>query len=847
MKEILDLAVSVLSAVDSIHSTHVEYTGMKQSLATTISMLTNFVAVNASREEDVLNSKNQKMLIESLNRIREEIELLFPADAPSPGCVRAFFRGFGGSFCGVKKDLTTLRNFEGDLNQIVNFLRLEITAKNNEILARYTGLYNAESETPRQHWYRMFKDSADVSTDEFCKTLRSISKCDGKALSYIAATMSTNGKVTSDGFVGKFSDPKEPVNIFDWLREAVLRSEARTVNIPGHVQAITEMKLVGCNSIATASVDCTIKIFDIYGPTLILKLVLTGHEKPVRSFAFCEKTKKIVSVSEDKTVRVWNAVTGDQQSVASMEDVATHVVEVKSEASVVVYACSEAVYQVTFYDYLEKVVINIIRISVSVIRYLDCTSEGRVVLCDSDTIYTMDSKGESIASVNKSGNCCAVRGETVMCSTNKGIAIFDARTLAGVDTVDIIDADNDHFNVRKIRVYGDKIYVVWTLGRFKTGVTVSTVCLISGAKCDYQSNHIFSCSRCVVHGDTIYVAKGDNNVCWYKLCDDALHAVGSTANDQMVLGACVSGVKIIVTGCDNLLSVNKNQLNSYNYNNPESCTKLTFPFAILDCVAVGDENVMIDGSSVYWYDKLYPLRLLHSVNTAWTLRKLSVAGKHAILLYGDDSDDWGMDATIRRSFSRTLISSQLAVLKGHDVEKLSLKANRVLMTICDAVFLARDECIVVIGASSQEYRFAIANPAFVDGSPMSSCAISSEAFCVLYSCHTVVTWALCACDATHVSHRRVDASITDIYEYDGHIVALSTIGTVFVFDYNVGFVRCVVTHQAKKIFGAPYGSDFVVSDRDGVARIITGLVSKSPKQRKFPRKSFTVSDLRYMV
>ena len=63
--------------------------------------------------------------------------------------------------------------------------------------------------------------------------------------------------------------------------------------------------------IVSGSEDRTISIWNAQTGEQIVK-ELNGHSKSVLSVAFSPDGKKIISGSDDRTIRIWNAPTGEQ-------------------------------------------------------------------------------------------------------------------------------------------------------------------------------------------------------------------------------------------------------------------------------------------------------------------------------------------------------------------------------------------------------------------------------------------------------------------------------------------------------------------------------------------------------
>lgn len=838
MGDIFGLAVSVLSILDNLNSRNQEYDGLKQSLHATLHMLMDFVSAHSINQDDLITSKHKESLVSGLTSLRDELPDIMSPDTLSTRVKSLFVcvSGLGGSFFGVNKDIARLRDLEGDLAQILQFMRLELMANNNEILARYTGLHTAApgQESPRQYWYKVFKDAMSVSTESFGSALRSSSKCDSKSAAYIATTLSCDGRVSLDSFVERFDNPSDYFDVADWTRKQISQSDARTVHTPGHLKAITDMKMVGDHLIATSSMDCTIKVFEVSGPTVILKFVLVGHERAVRSFVFTQKTDKIVSISDDKTIRIWDASTGKASGSIATEDNSTHIAECPSERSVVICASSNSAYPITLYDYLDRMVVRKLRLTVSAITALHCTSGGAMIFTDLGVVYHSDSRCSSVTEMSSATHtvCFAAQGDRVAFSTKRGVALAheSGGRFSSTIRLDVISGDAEDFRVRKLSLCGDKLYVVWTMMKHEPHRNLTMVCLKTFTKQHYKQVFVKgSCTHMLVFNDTMYCATQEGNMFMYSVGSlDGVKCVGYTLNRQELLGLGMSSVRLSAFE-NGIIAVDRSSVRVYELGDKLGID-YRFPFSIIDFVTQGDTRVLVDGSAVYWYDKHF--KLTHRFQTRWNLRKLSIAGEHVVLLYDEDertSGSWKLDSTVGRSFSRSITSgSRLAVLRDFEIHPLPITATSVLMSLRDVIVIAKYDDLYLLN-NKLEQRNTVCRPDFVDGSLLAGCAIADAVYC-LYTCHTVVVWTLSEeCDMQAVYHMKIDPSISDIQHFKTRIIGFSSVGTIFVFDDRVNLLQCIVSHPARQMYGTRSQDGIFACDRDGVAAFISEFASK-PKE-----------------
>ena len=84
---------------------------------------------------------------------------------------------------------------------------------------------------------------------------------------------------------------------------------AETLTLKGHIYGVNSVAFSpNGKRIVTASDDKTVKLWD--AATGAERLTLKGHKGPVYCVAFSPDGKRIASASSDKTVKLWDATTG---------------------------------------------------------------------------------------------------------------------------------------------------------------------------------------------------------------------------------------------------------------------------------------------------------------------------------------------------------------------------------------------------------------------------------------------------------------------------------------------------------------------------------------------------------
>jgi len=88
--------------------------------------------------------------------------------------------------------------------------------------------------------------------------------------------------------------------------------------VSGHQDTIRSCSFSANGQFVTASADGTLKLWSVESSEPLL--TLTGHNGPVQSCAFSPDGTWIVSGGTDKTVRIWNVLTGEQSALAGHDD-----------------------------------------------------------------------------------------------------------------------------------------------------------------------------------------------------------------------------------------------------------------------------------------------------------------------------------------------------------------------------------------------------------------------------------------------------------------------------------------------------------------------------------------------
>jgi len=91
------------------------------------------------------------------------------------------------------------------------------------------------------------------------------------------------------------------------------KDNVRVASLEGHIRSVVSVLLSKEGFLASASMDCTIKLWNSKKATLLK--TFKGHKGWISAICFSPNSLELVSASEDGTVRVWNVLNGDSMEL----------------------------------------------------------------------------------------------------------------------------------------------------------------------------------------------------------------------------------------------------------------------------------------------------------------------------------------------------------------------------------------------------------------------------------------------------------------------------------------------------------------------------------------------------
>lgn len=810
--DVVSKAVDLISVLSRCEEKHNEIFRVARFSITAVSLLREYMESRVTTNNPLNDALKSEILVLLLKMGTEAQKILNFSKLS-----KAMFWASGllGGFGSVNRSLSKMKDYTNDLSSYMDFVKMNVLANNNDLLYRFSGVYDLSVITNcREFWFMMFGTKQTVPLEVFKDCLISLTKCDSDVALHISCVLADNGHV----FIDTFRD-SVPENIaFDinqWVVEQQTIGWARTVFIPAHVSKLTCLCVIS-NTIVTASADCTLKLFDIgeNNGRLNLRSVLIGHESSINC---CVPFKKgVLSLSQDNTFRHWDLNMGECKHIYKVDHVVT-LCSWHTKDEILVCIAPSTGYSLMFYDFKHCCFKNKVNVNTNSIRGM--------CLAGSDSLWISCAKHLSLYSYNgrlinriQSINKRFVKHLNMLIfSTQNGIEARDSVSGAIIHQIDFPNS----FSVLDICIENDCVLIFGTRKQTSSLMIVSPKDWVIHQFEFYLSEEDSVCTHAVKRGDIVYFATKQGNLYWYNMKGGGVCA-GHTCNDQVKVGLGHTNVSI-ATSPGSILISNHGKVTKWSVEYSKICMNTTLPFAVVDCVFHNGNYVICSATSVYWFET-DTLNCVFEYRTNWCLQKIISYERDLFLVYNDCKS---LDS--RSSLSWTFMEKNIAI--WNDEESLfttldGIKFNNVLFSDEKNLYVSHINHILSLDrktyrvVSKHEHQHIIA---------ISGCKLG-EFIYTLHSDDVVIIWRWSFSDLLQIKTCSINENIINLHDFNKHIIGLSTDGVIYVYNERMHLKKCILTHASRAIWGTPMDRRddidiLVVNDEQGVIKVLAELYS----------------------